>query len=468
MNKLPLLIAGHLLAWASSSFSATVLYSDIPAGTVSNGAVTSDGYYDIPATWSYWVFAGQAGTEVTLTVTRLEADLDPASGLFAGYIYSTGEAPADIYSGLAYGDDELDPPANIGGDWGDPQIVFTLPADGFYTFAVTNFLPGLSNGGDGNFSFATMLQGANVLPVFGLLGSHPYTYSHAMIDQLSDAVTQPIFADLTSSTGSPSDSGCGFSASNGRLEGGSYSSLGYQLCGRGTLVGASLHQAQVSSSDRRVGQGVDADAVGLSAYAAHVFAKSWKVNGIVSYLRTDLDYSNRQLGTVYSASNEVDTLSAQVWVDREWRFASGFSVIPFMGVHYTHSRFGAATEKNNGFLSLDIDSFATESTSLRSGVNLSFPAVWLRSVRLQPYVMAMADSRLAWNDEPLTAHFQTLNNVTIRADLDEPDTTTLFGRAGFKVLMNNIAMDFNVRNDQGFDGSSGRDWALGLSVHLLF
>ncbi len=468
MNKFSSLIAVCLLSYASTALSAIVYYSDIPVNAVSTGAVTSEGYYDVPDTWSYWVFAGQAGTQVTLTATRLETDLDPASGLFAGFIYTTGEAPVDIYSGLAYGDDELDPPAGIGGDWGDPQIVFTLPADGFYTFAVTNFLPGFSNGEDGQFSFAATLQGANVLPVFALLGSHPYTYSHAMINQLSDTITQPIFADLTKATGSPHDSGCGFSATNGRLDGGSYSSIGYQFCGRGILVGASLHQAQTTNNSRQVGQEVEADARGLSAYFAHAFARNWKVNGIVSYLRTDLDYTNRQLGTVYSADNEVDTLAAKVWIDREWRFANGFSVIPFVGVDYNYNRFGAASEKDSGFLSLDIDSFTTESTSLRSGVNVNFPAVWIRSLRVQPYVMAMVDSRLAWNDETLTAHYQSLENVTIYADLDEPETTNVLGRAGLKMRMNNIAMDFNVRNDVGFDGNSQQSWALGLSVHLLF
>ncbi len=468
MNKFASLITACLLLHASTAFSAIVYYSDIPADMVSAGAVTSEGYYDVPDTWSYWVFAGQAGTEVTLTTIRQEADLDPASGLFAGFIYTTEEAPADIYSGLAYGDDELDPPTDIGGAWGDPQIVFTLPADGFYTFAVTNFLPGLSDGGDGQFSFATTLQGANVLPVFTLLGSHPYTYSHAMIDRLSDAVTQPIFADLTRATGSPQDSGCGFSATNGRLEGGSFSSIGYQLCGRGTLVGASIHQAQTTNNSRQAGQEVEGDARGLSAYFAHAFARNWKVNGIVSYLRTDLDYSNRQLGTVYSADNEVDTLAAKVWVDREWRFANGFSVIPFAGIDYIYNRFGEATEKNNGFLSLDIESFTTESTSLRSGVNVNFPAIWMRAVRVQPYVMAMVDSRLAWNDETLTARYQSLENVAIHADLEEPETTRVSGRAGLKMRMNNIAMDFNLRNNDGFDGNSRQSWALGFSVHLLF
>lgn len=78
------------------------------------------------------------------------------------------------------------------------------------------------------------------------------------------------------------------------------------------------------------------------------------------------------------------------------------------------------------------------------------------------------DSRLAWNDETLAAHYQSLEKVTIYADLDEPETTSVLGRAGLKMRMNNIAMDFNVRNDDGFDGNSQQSWALGLSLHLLF
>lgn len=226
-----------------------------------------------------------------------------------------------------------------------------------------------------------------------------------MIDQLTDAVTQLIFADLTNATGSPHDSGCGFAATNGRLDGGAFSSVGYQFCRRGILVGASVHQALTANNSRQAGQEVEGDARGLPAYFAHAFARNWKVNGIVSYFRTELDYTNRQLCTVRSADNEVETLAAKVWV---------------------------------------------------------------RSVRVQPSVMGMVDSRLAWNDETLTAHYQSLDNVTIYADLDEPEATNVLGRAGLKVRMNTIAMDFNVRNDDGFDGNSAQSWAPGLSVHLLF
>ena len=93
--------------------------------------------------WDYYYFNGAAGDVVSLSVTRLTPDMDPAMALYQGT--TDDSSGVDYYSGgsnmtfLTNADDNvLDP---FGSCYDDPAITgFVLPATGTYTVAVYDYL----------------------------------------------------------------------------------------------------------------------------------------------------------------------------------------------------------------------------------------------------------------------------------------------------------------------------------------
>lgn len=158
-------LAGMLAYLVTSPVNAMpVEYTgELIDGTTVLSAVSSTGGVDDPTAGIYFWFSGNAGDIVSITVARLEQDLDPAMWLFEGRIDDTIQTREGVGSGfdkrdagfLRHADDEL---AHEGG-FGDPQIAdFVLPTTGYYTAIVTNFLS-RSDGDDGWFEFAIACKG---------------------------------------------------------------------------------------------------------------------------------------------------------------------------------------------------------------------------------------------------------------------------------------------------------------------
>jgi hypothetical protein len=80
----------------------------------------------------FWWFSGVVGETVTLTVNRLESNLDPAFILYSGVGSDT-----DLLSFLQSRDDNIYQLPGFGGPWSDPQLLnYSLPTTGFYTLQV--------------------------------------------------------------------------------------------------------------------------------------------------------------------------------------------------------------------------------------------------------------------------------------------------------------------------------------------
>lgn len=162
-----LLAVATLTTLATAATAMPVEYAgQLVDGTPVLGAVSSSGGVDDPASGIYFWFSGNAGDIVTITVARLEQDLDPALWLFEGRMDDTARARAGAMPGfdkgdagfLRHADDEI---AHEGG-FGDPQILaFELPTTGYYTAVVTNFLSRNASA-DGWFDFAIDCEGCSL------------------------------------------------------------------------------------------------------------------------------------------------------------------------------------------------------------------------------------------------------------------------------------------------------------------
>ena len=136
-------VIGSVLALASAcAVSATVVYEGALVPSVpATGQVGGFGWFlDNGSLVDYWRFAGVAGQTVTLTVDRLNGNLDPALSFYSG----TTSADTSLFrSGTSWGgltflgslDDEkaafLTP-----GPAGDPSGSFLLASTGDYTVVV--------------------------------------------------------------------------------------------------------------------------------------------------------------------------------------------------------------------------------------------------------------------------------------------------------------------------------------------
>jgi len=131
---------------------------DLVDGLIGSGSVSVDGFSDGSELAEYWSFSGEEGDEITISLARSEADLDPAFWVFEGLFEDTSVFGATFDAGdpgfVAFADDELPPGTGAGtGPFGDPSFTITLTESGSFTVAVTNFLSGLNDGGDGFFNY---------------------------------------------------------------------------------------------------------------------------------------------------------------------------------------------------------------------------------------------------------------------------------------------------------------------------
>jgi hypothetical protein len=112
-------------------------------GTVAGSAAPSSGPYGPAANWQFWTFEAVANLNVTVTVLRQAAALDPVFGVWYGVDTDTANY-FDMFSSsvnttwFGSGDDEL-PAAVPGGPGGDARLTFTPLASGTYLVAVGNF-----------------------------------------------------------------------------------------------------------------------------------------------------------------------------------------------------------------------------------------------------------------------------------------------------------------------------------------
>jgi len=140
--------------------AATITYEGILQGNVTQfDSVSSGGTFNDPETARFWTFFGNQGSTVTIEALRLENDLDPAIWVFEGVFDDTSAFLGGSNAGfdtsdlgfLDFADDEIP----NSGPFGDPRstVILTLPGTGAYTIAVTNYLSGAVDGGDGLFDY---------------------------------------------------------------------------------------------------------------------------------------------------------------------------------------------------------------------------------------------------------------------------------------------------------------------------
>lgn len=122
---------------ASVTYAGTLCPDVTVTGTASRNSI-----YDSGA-WTYYKFYGVAGATVTVTANRTGCGIDPALSVFQGTTtdnagVSTGDGGPNM-TFLAFGDDDFIPGLNCGCFY-DPSVQITLPATGWYTVAVFDFL----------------------------------------------------------------------------------------------------------------------------------------------------------------------------------------------------------------------------------------------------------------------------------------------------------------------------------------
>lgn len=177
MLKRYLLPALALLTVATSSQAAVITYGGtLTSGVAQTGSVAPVGGTQLdPEQWSYWRFWATSGDSITAQVSRTTGAFDPVAGVFEGlYGDSDDLLPFfDIYGGLAFGDDETDPPP-VFGPYGDPLFSFSAPMTGWYTLAIASGASGIDPFAS-SFGFSVQVDGATGAPVpepamVGLLG----------------------------------------------------------------------------------------------------------------------------------------------------------------------------------------------------------------------------------------------------------------------------------------------------------
>jgi hypothetical protein len=177
MSVRSILAAVALLGVAASAQAAPIVYSGtLASGAPQSGSVAPVGGTQLdPSQWSYWRFWATSGDSITAQVSRTTGAFDPVAGVFEGlYGDSDDLLPFfDIYGGLAFGDDETDPPP-VFGPYGDPLFSFSAPMTGWYTLAIASGASGLDPFAS-SFGFSVQVDGATGTPVpepamIGLLG----------------------------------------------------------------------------------------------------------------------------------------------------------------------------------------------------------------------------------------------------------------------------------------------------------
>lgn len=109
-------------------------------GVAVTGACPANSIYD-SGQWTYYKFYGVAGASVVVTASRIGCGMDPAFSVFQGTTTSndgvnTSDGGPDM-TFLGFGDDNLGASC---GCFGDPYVAITLPATGWYTVAIFDFI----------------------------------------------------------------------------------------------------------------------------------------------------------------------------------------------------------------------------------------------------------------------------------------------------------------------------------------
>ncbi len=151
-------VSGGSTVWSSSG----VFVSTGIAGVITDPTGSAMGQIAVgvgpdepdPLLSEYWIFAADAGDQVTLSANRLEDEVDLKMYLFAGAVTdSAGQFGAEIDSSdpnyLGTGDDEIAHP----GPFGDPEITANAPYTALYTAIVTHYGATANDGGDGFYDY---------------------------------------------------------------------------------------------------------------------------------------------------------------------------------------------------------------------------------------------------------------------------------------------------------------------------
>ena len=112
-----------------------VLEGELTPGVTEGGFINDPSRTGSPND-DFWSFFLEQEAEITLTVNRLNAELDPAFTLWDGVAVDT-----DLLTFLAGADDNIAELPGFAGPFSDPQLVITLGA-GSYTVQVWDFLSG--------------------------------------------------------------------------------------------------------------------------------------------------------------------------------------------------------------------------------------------------------------------------------------------------------------------------------------
>lgn len=162
--KLNLILGGLLLSagMVGSSFAAAITYQgNLASGVTATGDVPHNSYANA-ANWDYWLFAGNAGDVITITVNRTSGQMDPGVNLYsgqgadsAGLGFSVGNSADGLLALLAHDDDSgSNTPA---GPFANALINnFTLTSTGLFTVAVFDVL----GNGQGPWTYGVTVRGA--------------------------------------------------------------------------------------------------------------------------------------------------------------------------------------------------------------------------------------------------------------------------------------------------------------------
>lgn len=137
------------------NYQGTLASDEVLFGSISAQSTTG------PELAEFYQLFGMQGEAVTITVERLESDLDPAFFVVEGLFEDNAELEDLVTLPIvAFANDEL-PPATGVGPFGDPSTTFTLALEGTgaYTVVVLNFDSGPNDGGDGRFDFTILASG---------------------------------------------------------------------------------------------------------------------------------------------------------------------------------------------------------------------------------------------------------------------------------------------------------------------
>ncbi len=135
----------------SSANAVPITYEgELFDGVTSFGSISDP--FDTGSDW--WFFDAEVGDVVTVTVNRLDANLDPALFLYAGLQSDT----STLTGFLAGADDDIAELPGFEGPFLDPQLLdFTITSADFYTVVVWDFASSIG----APFDYQITLTGAN-------------------------------------------------------------------------------------------------------------------------------------------------------------------------------------------------------------------------------------------------------------------------------------------------------------------